>query len=271
MEVSREQRALIDAAHRTLSGDPQIEALWLAGSLGDGRGDAFSDVDFLVLVADGKVADAAARYARDIAAIAEPALVNQLYGGRILNVVTTQWQRFDLTFVEAGDLGRFDGPRLTTVFNKGTRSPAALPTQTYRTQPDRLLQLTNEFLRVLGLSVVVMGREEYLVGLKGVELLRQMTIDLMLEENGVGPAQRGGALHLNGLLTPPQREALENLPPISASRERILAASGELAAIFLPRARKLAAQIAMAWPEAFEAVTRRHLRERLNFSLDNPA
>jgi hypothetical protein len=267
MELSREQRALVDAAHRTLFGDPQIEALWLAGSLGDGRGDTFSDVDLLVLVVDGTVADVAQRYARNAATIAEPALVNQLYGGRILNVVTQQWQRFDITFVESGELGRFDGPRLTNVFNKGTRSPAPLPTQTYRAQPDRLLKLVYEFLRVLGLSVVVMGREEYLVGLKGVELLRQMTIDLMLEENGVGPAQRGGALHLNALLTSPQREALENLAPISASRERIMAASGELAGIFLPRARELAARVAMEWPDAFEAATRRHLRERLNFSL----
>lgn len=270
MEFSREQRTLIDAAHRTLFGDPQIEAVWLAGSLGDGRGDAFSDVDLLVLVVDGKVADVAERYARDAATIAEPALVNQLYGGRILNVVTQHWQRFDMTFVEGSELGRFDGPRLTTVFNKGTRSPAPLPAQAYRTAPDRLLKLVNEFLRVLGLSVVVMGREEYLVGLRGVELLRQMTIDLMLEENGVGPAQRGGALHLNSLLSPQQREALQNLAPISASRERIIAASGELAGIFLPRARELAERVAMEWPEAFEAATRRHLRERLGFSLDGP-
>ena len=270
MEFSGEQRAIIDAAHRTLWRDPEIEALWLAGSLGDGRGDAFSDVDLLVLAVDGKVGEVAARYTRDVATIAEPVLVNQLYGGRILNVVTMQWQRFDLTFVEGGDLGRFDAAHLTGLFNKGTRSPAPLPTQPYRTQPDRLLKLVNEFLRVLGLSVVALGREEYLVGLRGVELLRQMTIELMLEENGVGPAQRGGALHLNGLLTSLQREALEALTPISASRERIMAASRQLAGIFLPRARPLAAQVAMDWPEAFEAATRRHLRERLNFSLDNP-
>src|SRR5512147_591747 len=148
MELSREQRTLIDAAHRTLFDDPEIEAVWLAGSLGDGRGDTFSDVDFVVLVVDGEVADVAQRYARDAAAIAEPALVNQLYGGRILNVVTKHWQRFDMTFVEAGDLGRFDGPRLTAVFNKGTRSPAPLPTQPYRAQPDRVLKLVHEFLRV---------------------------------------------------------------------------------------------------------------------------
>ena len=270
MEPSSEQRALIDAAHRTLFGDPQIEALWLAGSLGDGRGDAFSDVDLVVLAVDGKVGEVAERYARDVATIAEPALLNQLFGGRILNVVTTHWQRFDLTFVEGGDLGRFDGARLTSLFNKGTRTMAPLQTQAHRTLPDRLLKLVNEFLRVLGLSVVVMGRDEYLVGLRGVELLRQMTIDLMLEENGVGPAQRGGALHLNSLLTSQQREALETLTPISANRERIIAASGELAGIFLPRARKLASRVALAWPEAFEAATRRHLRERLNFSLDGP-
>jgi hypothetical protein len=48
---------------------------------------------------------------------------------------------------------------------------------------------------------------------------------------------------------------------------RKLTTSGELAGIFLPRARELAARVAMEWPDAFEAAARPHLGERLNFSL----
>jgi len=43
----------------------------------------------------------------------------------------------------------------------------------------------------------------------------------------------------------------------------LIAANLALAAIFLPRARRLAAQTGMTWPTAFEAATRRHLKERL--------
>ncbi|HEY5107695.1 MAG TPA: hypothetical protein VII73_13155 [Caulobacteraceae bacterium] len=112
------------------------------------------------------------------------------------------------------------------------------------------------------------GREEYVLGLTGVDLLRRMTIDLMLEENGVGPVERGGALHRNPLLSPDQRRALEDLAPVAAAGGGIIAANVALAKIFLPRARRLAGRIGMVWPEAFEAATRRHLRDRLGVSLD---
>lgn len=56
-----------------------------------------------------------------------------------------------------------------------------------------MLGLVNEFFRVLGLSVVAMGQEEYVLGLQGGDILRRLTVDLMLEENGIGPIERGGA------------------------------------------------------------------------------
>lgn len=267
MAVTAEQQALIDAIRGALEADPEVEALWLAGSLGRGGGDAFSDVDTLVLAADGKLAGVMARYAADISPIAAPALVNPLYGGRVLNVVDVDWRRFDLTFVEAGDLARYDAAALTTLFNKGERAPPTRPAAAYRTQPAQLLALVNEFYRILGLLAVGVGREEWLLGLTGVDILRKLTIDLMLEENGVGPAERGGALHRNPLLTTEQRAALEALPPVAPNRASLIAANLAVAAIFLPGARRLAAEIGMAWPETLEAATRRYLKARLGMEL----
>jgi predicted nucleotidyltransferase len=268
MAVTAEQEALIDAIRRVLEADPDVQALWLAGSLGRGGGDAFSDVDTLVLAADGKLGAVMGRYAADISPIAAPALVNPLYGGRVLNVVDVDWRRFDLTFVEAGDLVRYDAAALTMLFNKGERSPPTRVPTPYRTQPAQLLSLVNEFYRVLGLLAVGAGREEWLLGLTGVDILRKLTIDLMLEENGVGPAERGGALHRNPLLIAEQRAALEALAPVAASRASLLAANLALAAIFLPRARRLAAATGTTWPDTFEAATRRHLKARLGMELD---
>ena len=120
---------------------------------------------------------------------------------------------------------------------------------------------------MLGLSVGAMGREEYQLALNGIDLLRRMTMDLMLEENGVSPARRGGALHRNPFLTPEQRAELAALPPLSADRASVIETNRAFAAIFLPRAHRLAARIGMTWPAEFEDATRRHLKQGLGLEI----
>ena len=259
--MTDEQTALIDAIRRTLQADARIAALWLSGSLGRGAGDGYSDVDTLVLCEDGKVAEVAAAYTKDVAKIASPVLVNTLYGGRILNVVTQEWQRFDLVFIEAEALPRYNANDLTPLFNKGTCEPPRSVPVPYATSPAALRKLVDEFLRILGLAPVVLGRGEHVNALSGIGLLRRMIIDVMLEENGIGPAARGGALHLNIFLTGDQRRALEALPPLSATRESIVTTNRAMAALFLSHARALAAKIAMDWPQALEDATRAHLKK----------
>lgn len=263
MTITVEQQSLIEAIQRALEADDDVDGAWLAGSLGRHKGDAFSDVDVLVLVVDGKLSDVTARYAKDVSVVAEPVLVNALFGGRVLNVVTTDWRRFDLSFVEARDLLRHDASVLSILFSKSGREPPRQDRPPYQTTPAQLLKLVNEFFRVLGLLVVGSGREEYVLGLTGVDLLRQMTWDLMLEENSVGPEERGGALHRWPLLTPDQQEELRALAPVVADHDGIIAADVALAQIFLPRARRLAQRVGMVWPEAFEKATRLHLKNRL--------
>lgn len=268
MALTADQQDLLDRIHRVLHGDAEVEAAWLGGSLGCGAGDAFSDVDVVVLVGGGAATIVGRRYGQDVSRIAEPALVTTLFGGRVQSVVTLDWRRFDLSFVEAGELGRFDADRLTPLFNRGERSPPRGHTPPYQTTPETVLALVDEFLRILGLLVVGVGREEYVLGLAGADIMRRLTVDLMLEENGVGPVERGGALRRNPLLTAQQRRELASLAPVSADRGGIITASVSLAAIFLPRARRLATRIGAAWPEAFEAATRRHLEERLGLVLE---
>ncbi len=262
-----DQQHLIDVIARRLNAEPGVDALWLAGSLGKGQGDAYSDVDLLVLVADGAAGEVSVRLARDLVPAMAVVLVNSLYGGRVLNMVTDDWARFDLTIVQREDLPRYDSTALTPIFNKGDNAPPARPRTPYRTSPDQLLTLVKEFLRVIGLTPVAMGREEYQLALNGVDLLRRMTMDLMLEENGVAPAARGGALHRNHLLTAEQRDALQALPVIAAERSSIIAGDAAFAGLFLPRARRLAAEIGMDWPTEFEDATRRHLLKTLGLQL----
>jgi predicted nucleotidyltransferase len=266
--LTARQQALTEAIVRVLSADPAIEAAWLGGSLGRGGGDAYSDVDVVALVGDGSAAEAGLRHAGAAERIAPPVLVNRLFGGRILNVVTEDWDRFDISFVEPAELARFHAGRLVELFNRGDRRPPAGEPPAYVASRETVLPLVNEFLRVLGLLPLGVGREEWLVAMAGVGILRQLTLDLMLEENGVGPGERGGALRRNPLLTPQQRATLEGLSPGTASRAGVIEPCLQLAAVFLPRARSLAARVGATWPEAFEAATRRHLKAQLGVELD---
>ena len=118
---------------------------------------------------------------------------------------------------------------------------------------------------MLGLLVVVVGREEHLVGVDGVMLLRRYLIDLMLLANG---SRRGGALHLNAFLTTEQRQVLEALPPLSPTRESVIAGNLACARAFRPLARLLMAQHGLSYPEQFERTTLEHLTRNLSVTLE---
>jgi hypothetical protein len=262
-----EQRRLIDALSALLQSEPGASAAWLAGSLGRGAGDAWSDVDLMVLAGEGGWAALSTAICARLDEVAPPVLVMPLYGGRVLSVVTDGWERYDLSFVEAADLGRYDAAELVTLFNRGAVAPPSKPAAVYRATPQSVLPPVREFMRVLGLTPLGLARMEYELGLSGVDILRRLTLDLMLEENGVSPAARGGALGRNAFLTDAQRAELATIPPQSASHEGVLAATMAFAAIFLPRARKLAAEIGAAWPSELEDALRRHLRRTLGVGL----
>jgi len=262
-----QQQELIERLRDLLQSEPRVGAAFLSGSLGKGQGDAYSDVDLLVVVPDGAAAGISADLARRLPEVATPVLVNSLFGGRVLNVVTDDWQRFDLSFAEAKEVAYHDADALKPLFHRDGPVPSAHPKRDYRVAPETLLKLVEEFFRVSGLAVVCAGRREYMLMMWGVELLARMTMDLMLEENGIAPAARGGALHRNPFLTDEQRAELEGLPPMVATRESVLAANRYLAGIFLPRARRLAAAVGMTWPTALEEATRRSLRTHLDVAI----
>lgn len=265
--ITVEQHQLIGQVSQVLMRDDDVEAVWLGGSLGAGRGDAFSDVDLIVLAKDGKAGDVSSRIEAMVTEAVQPVLLNRLFGARVLNVVTPDWRRFDVSIVQREDLIRFDAREMKAVFNRGETEPQARTLPDYRTTPDAVLAIVNEFLRVLGLTHVAVGRHEWEVALSGVDLLRRLTYDLMLEENAVHPKRRGGALHRNPFLTPEQRAAFASLPPVGPDRASIIAGNEAIAHVFLPRAKRLAADVGMVWPTAFEDATRRKLLQALHLRI----
>ena len=144
----------------------------------------------------------------------------------------------------------FDRTGLSDALAKATAPPS---------QPaaEAVLDIVNEFIRVLGLSVAVKGCNDLVVAQTGTNLLRDMLIRMHVLSNG--PQPRRGALALRKDLTKRQETALVDLPAgttWSSVHERTRAIAGE----FLPLARSLAEQVGAVWPERFEQVTRAYLK-----------
>ena len=117
---------------------------------------------------------------------------------------------------------------------------------------------------MLGLLPIAVGRGEFIAGLTPVMLLRGYLIDLLLLQNG---SQRGGAKRLNPLLTEEQRHALLALPPLTPTREDVIAGHLACARLFLPLARRLTAERQLSYPDAFERTTLAHLQRTLGLAL----
>ncbi len=251
-------QALIDSITRVTQNDARIQSAWLQGSLAGGDGDQWSDVDVLLITAEPDIPALVQHYRANVALIAEPA---HIYGAfpTILNVVTDDWLRFDLLFAPPSALARYAPGNLKKLF---ARDGAAAPTgQAQAQSPEALEPIILEFLRVLGLGAVVLNRREYIVSLDGMGLLRGMIVDLFMIENG--RRRDRGVKRINQFLTDEQRTALEALPPLSATRDSLVAYMIAAAQLFLPRAQALANAQAATWPEDFLAATRAHLNREL--------
>lgn len=240
---------------------PHIRGLFLAGSHGRGSADIHSDIDLLAIADEQHHAQVAVDWRNLVEAITHVVFWQERGRGPILlNAITYEWLRCDM-FVIA--------PAAFATRARNTVRPlidpenlfAALPPSLEQKSPDaaRVTYLINEFIRVLGLLSVVVGRAEYFVAANGVGLLRDHLVNLMIEE--VPLADRGGALHLSKSLPPQQIEILRTLPFPGPERDAVVAAHIAIARLFFPRARALALQLGIAWPSEFETATKRHLQQ----------
>lgn len=255
--------ALIERATAALEARPWALAAWLAGSFGRGTADAYSDVDLLVAVEGGARERIAAEWEALLDAIS-PTVFRRYSPPFLINAITPEWLRFDLLLVTPDALPLRPREEHRPLFDRagldahlGERPLPARPSAA------RVEFLAQEFLRVLGLAPVALGRGELLVAATGVGLLRGLLIDLIRIEVGA----EGGALRLDPLLSEDLRAELLALPAAFAERGSVIEAQVAIARAFLPRARALCAKLGVAWPEEFERATARHLRERLGIEL----
>lgn len=263
--MTEEQQALLAQLTEALARDPRVRSAWLSGSFATGAGDAWSDVDVTVVVDKADIA--ACLGDCRTGALPLPATVfSHIVHGRIFSAVTAAWNRFDLTFLTPAELAHQDGAGLAPLLGDPAARPPPRPPGPDADAAPRIERLVCEFLRVLGLAPVSFGRGEWIVGQQGVELLRGMLVELMLEENAV-PRSARGAKRLNAFLSDEQRKELEGLVPPRAERQSLIDAQGEIGRLFLARGRPLAERLGAPWPAAFEAATHDYLRRELGLEI----
>jgi predicted nucleotidyltransferase len=266
--MSREE--LIQRIIDVLQADDRVRATWLSGSLGRGAGDRYSDVDLVAIVAEENRAGFVAEWDGIVAAIASVVLANRLSfrSSTVFNQVTADWLRFDVSVITPASLDRYTASTVRPLFDKDDLySRLRQKGEPLAPSGPRIQGLTKEFMRILGLLPVVLGREEYAVGASGSGLIRMLLIQLMTED--VAVEDRGGALHLRGLLPDAQLAAIDELPPILATRESAIAVHMAVARLFLPLARDLSKRTGTPWPDALESALRAHLDSQLGLKLSD--
>lgn len=259
--LTPEQAAMIERLRNVLTEDERVLSAWLSGSIGQDRADAFSDVDVTCVVEEEDLAACVAEYGGRRNPVG-PTVHQTIVYGRVAANTAPDWMRYDLAFMTPVEFRGQDPARLKPLV-RAQRPPTG---KTFQGQiPGAQIAATAaEFIRILGLLPVAVGRREWLSAVEGLALMRRMTIDLMIEANG-RTHERGGVKKLNPLLTDEQRAALEATFPATMDQAGMVAANLKLCALFFPVARELAEARQAVWPDDFEAATRAHLKAALGF------
>src|SRR5690606_21479177 len=214
MTEAKRRDELVDRVAEVVAQAPEVRALLLAGSIGRGVADPYSDVDFLVVMDDAEgVAGFAERWPHRRQAVGDLLQKARLdFGSTVLfNQITTDWIRFDLFVVPESSLGRRSQNTVKPVFDRGGVHGRLPPTlDPLQPSVEVAQRLVPEFFRVLALVTVVLGREDHVVGASGSGLLRTMLIQALTELTAV--EDRGGALHLKSMMAPEHYELVAEVP-----------------------------------------------------------
>lgn len=255
-----QHQLIIDMVTKHLEKSDAIKALFLGGSYGKGTQDAFSDLDF-VAIAESDHHEAIATNFREALEALEPLVLWRARIGpaSLLNATIESWERIDLIIVQPANLtGRVQSGLRPLIDPSHIYATLPETSQPYQHSGPKIAFMIEEFIRVLGLAPLALGRGELVTMALGLSLLRDMVRDLMLEECPL--ADRGGALHLSKLISQEDMAVLQALPYPGPDRDALIAGHIEVAEVFFARARPMAKRLKLEWPDTFEQATRAHLK-----------
>jgi len=244
-------RGLYHRAVSVLGSDARVKDVQVGGSIGSGSADAWSDLDIVVVThADQHDAFLADRDAW-LSAITPTVFARTPIAPFILNTITDEGLTFDIS-VWADAAPEWPSPPL--------RYTVGLLGGQFADIGAALDYAVAEVLRGMnGPFISLLQREEHLRHLTGVPHLLGLLTTVFLAETGAVPP----AKHWNGTYTEEQREMVAALPPVSATREGLIAFGLGLSELLVSRARPLYPRHDLVWPHDFASVTANRMQEQL--------
>ncbi|MFZ4761345.1 MAG: nucleotidyltransferase domain-containing protein [Alphaproteobacteria bacterium] len=258
---------MIEYAQSVLVNEEKIQAAWLIGSYARGDNDQYSDVDCCAYSEITADADQAFFNIQQLVA-RNPAIIfsKKLPLGRTLNIITQDWHRLDITIIDRLQIKNISFNESKFLFGEEKITPYL--GQHHHSAPlnsQEIDSIVHEFIRVLGLLPVVIGRQDYVLGQTGAQLLRDMLIKLMLIENADGVVR--GVLSIKKSLMPEQYKILQEIPSIAANKEYVIKTYQYIAMDFFACARLIYKTKNMVWPTRFEEATLQHLHQKIGWVL----
>lgn len=246
--VDDRYRVIYDRALSVLGGDPRVASVSLSGSVGAGTADEWSDLDLEVIAHPDGHDELLAAWPTWLEAISPtvfartpilPFIINAVTAeGLTLDIVVYNGQAIDLPPPAGYSVGMLSGMRFERV-------------------GDALEYAVVEQLRGLaGPFISLLQRDEHLRHLAGVpHLLGLLTTVFLAELDAPMPGK-----HWNDTFTEEQRSAVAALPPVSATREGIMAFGLGLAELMVTRARPLFPAYGLEWPVDLAKVCAERIR-----------
>lgn len=252
-----------------LSAESAVRALWLGGSLSRGDADEWSDIDLVAVVAGASPGEAAQAVQTRLESVFDVVLRRNRGDDnvRLLNFVTADWQRFDVSLytLEALSSSSLGGLRL--LFDKDDLKLGLTAGEPPRTSvtPDEVRYVVTEFVRVLGLLPVVVGRSDLIGAVSGSGLLRELLIGLL---RFAQPEQIiRGALNETRTVSRTAAAAITGLPALRAEQTSIREFNHACWRVFAEFAPGICEQHGVPWPSALIESLRTRLTRDLDLTL----
>ena len=256
------QTVFIDRLTLLAKDDPQVRALWLAGSFGKGIADQFSDVDAHILLVEGTADD----FRQDVRAWLEQirplVLFRLMFDGKMVNALTVDGLRLDL-WMHADDTA--DVPQGATQVLWQQEDvlrwvPAPSPQLTQDEVARQLGWLIPEFWRCIAMLPVGIGRQERIVCVTGAMVEIQVLTDAFIAGSGVRNDR--GAKARNDFLPTELRQAVESaisLPDLGD--EALIQLHLRLAKLMQEQGPVLCARWQIPYPQEIEDAALNYVRQ----------
>jgi predicted nucleotidyltransferase len=261
------QNEIIEAVTKRFATDNRLKALFLSGSYGNGTYDAWSDVDFLIIVDDDNRQAVKADFLKAVRSVGPMISSNTLeMGATLVHSVLEDWTRVDVVLADERGLGTKAQDSVKALVDPGGLWAGLPETLEWRgPNPHQVEYLIKEFTRILGMTSIGKGRDEVATAITGCGLLRTNLIALMTQ--AVPLADPGGILHMKKIFSEEHQAQVLALPAVETNWNSIFNFNRACAVVFYPLARSLAKDAGVPWPKRFVEATRVHLKDAIGLDI----